>query len=95
MVDAKLACRVSMSFPTNLICSSGSGTTDGNTYGSSDGEGDLDLLRDEDGKSYDDGEDDDGKSDSGGEDDDGIFDVALLYPSAGDPLLLRRWQRQG
>nr|GEV56880.1 hypothetical protein [Tanacetum cinerariifolium] len=37
----------------------------------SDGEGDLGLLRDEDGKSDGDGKDDDGKSGSGGEDNDG------------------------
>nr|GEU70516.1 UBN2 domain-containing protein [Tanacetum cinerariifolium] len=44
------------------------GGGDGDTDGGSDGECDLDLLRDEDGKSDGDGEDDDGKSGSGGED---------------------------
>ncbi|GJS00872.1 hypothetical protein Tco_0317380 [Tanacetum coccineum] len=72
----QLACKVSMSSPTDSICSGGGGTAtaggddsgDGDTDGGSDGEGDLDLLRDEDGKS--DGDDDDGKS-GGGNDDDG------------------------
>ncbi|GJR88588.1 hypothetical protein Tco_0212599 [Tanacetum coccineum] len=71
MKDVKLARRVSMSSSTNSMCSGGGGATGGGD-GGSDGEGDLDLLRDEDGKSEGDGEDDDGKSGSGGEDDDGI-----------------------
>ncbi|GKB81441.1 hypothetical protein Tco_0948336, partial [Tanacetum coccineum] len=46
MADAKLAHRVSMSFPTDSICSGGGATA----VGGGDGEGDLDLLRDEHGK---------------------------------------------
>ncbi|GKF09984.1 hypothetical protein Tco_0044208 [Tanacetum coccineum] len=76
MADAKLACRVSMSSPIDSI-SSGGGTAisggEGDTNDGSDGEGDLDLLRDEDGKSNGGGEDDDVKSD-GGDDNDGISD---------------------
>ncbi|GKF40979.1 hypothetical protein Tco_0124321 [Tanacetum coccineum] len=90
MPDAKLARRVSISSPTNLICSGGGGTTagdgdgsgDGDTDGGSDSEGDLDLLQDEDGKSDGGGEDDDGKSD-GGDDDDGKSgggDVGISFP---------------
>nr|GFA87931.1 hypothetical protein [Tanacetum cinerariifolium] len=50
--------------------SGGSGSGDGDTDDGSDGEGNLDLLQDEDGKSDggdedDDGRSDDGKSDSG------------------------------
>ncbi|GJT32033.1 hypothetical protein Tco_0922452 [Tanacetum coccineum] len=55
----------SMLSPTDLICSGGSGTVVGSgdvTGDGSDGEGDLDLLRDEGGKS------------DGGDDNDGIFD---------------------
>ncbi|GKB83161.1 hypothetical protein Tco_0950056 [Tanacetum coccineum] len=80
MADAKLARRVSMSSPTDSICSGGDGTSggggsgDGVTNGGGDGEGDLDLLRDKDGKSDGDGEDNNGKSDSGSKDDDGISD---------------------
>ncbi|GJQ97706.1 hypothetical protein Tco_0008845 [Tanacetum coccineum] len=75
MTYAKLACKVSMSSPTDSICSGGDGTTvgggDGDTDdGSCDG-GDMDLLRDENGKSDGGGKDDDGKSD-GGDDNDGI-----------------------
>ncbi|GJT13739.1 hypothetical protein Tco_0860781 [Tanacetum coccineum] len=69
MAYAKLTRRVSMSFPTDSICSDGGGTAVGGGYG----EGDLDLLRDKDGKSDGDSEDDDGKSD-GGDDNDGISD---------------------
>ncbi|GJX91683.1 hypothetical protein Tco_0345009 [Tanacetum coccineum] len=69
MADAKLARKVSMSFRTDSICSDGGGTT----VGGGDGDGNLDLLRDKDGKSDGGGEDDDGKSD-GGDDNDGIFD---------------------
>ncbi|GJY07100.1 hypothetical protein Tco_1412293 [Tanacetum coccineum] len=43
----------------------------GSTAAGGDGEGDLSLLQNDDGKSNGDGEDGDGKSDSGGEDDDG------------------------
>ncbi|GKF36309.1 hypothetical protein Tco_0113067 [Tanacetum coccineum] len=50
-----LACMVSMSSPVDSICYRGGEPA----IGGSDGEGDLDLLRDE-----------DGKSDGGGEDDD-------------------------
>nr|GEY95228.1 hypothetical protein [Tanacetum cinerariifolium]GEZ18200.1 hypothetical protein [Tanacetum cinerariifolium] len=59
----------SMLSPTDSICSSGGGTV----VGGGDGEGDLDLLRDEDGKSDGDGEEDNVKSD-GGDDNDGISD---------------------
>ncbi|GJV23761.1 hypothetical protein Tco_1376456 [Tanacetum coccineum] len=59
------------------ICSGGGGTTagdgDGDTNDGSDGEGNLDLLQDEDGKSDGGGKDDDVKSD-GGDDNDGISD---------------------
>ncbi|GJQ92204.1 hypothetical protein Tco_0003343 [Tanacetum coccineum] len=73
MADVKLACMVFISSPTNSICSGGGGSGgSGSGDGGSDDEGDLDLLRDMDGKS-DGGEDDDGKSD-GGEDDDGKSD---------------------
>ncbi|GKB61758.1 hypothetical protein Tco_0917944 [Tanacetum coccineum] len=65
--DAILACWVSMSSPIDSICSGGG------TDGGVDGEGDLDLLRDEDGKSDGGGEYDDVKSD-GGDDNDGISD---------------------
>ncbi|GKD84996.1 hypothetical protein Tco_1356150 [Tanacetum coccineum] len=55
MADAKLACRVFMSSPIDSISSGGGGTAvgggEGNTNDGSDDEGDLDLLRDEDGKS--------------------------------------------
>nr|GEW52418.1 reverse transcriptase domain-containing protein [Tanacetum cinerariifolium] len=76
MKDAKLAPRVPMPSLTDSICSGGG---DGDTDDGIDGDGDLDLLQDEDGKSDgdgkdDDGEDDDGKSGSGGEDYDGISD---------------------
>ncbi|GJU83545.1 hypothetical protein Tco_1285910 [Tanacetum coccineum] len=71
--DAKLARKVSMSSPTDSICSGGGdGSGDGDTDGSSDGEGNLDLLRDKDGKCNGGGEDDDRKSDGG--DNDGISD---------------------
>ncbi|GJW10760.1 zf-CCHC domain-containing protein [Tanacetum coccineum] len=66
-----------MSSPTDSIYYGGGGTTvgggDGDTDDGSDGEGDLDLLRDKDGKSDGGGEDDDVKSD-GGDDNDGISD---------------------
>ncbi|GJV15560.1 hypothetical protein Tco_1269972 [Tanacetum coccineum] len=57
----------SMLSPTDSICSGGG---DDDTNDGCDGEGDLDLLRDEDGKSDGSGEDDDVKSD----DNDGISD---------------------
>ncbi|GKF77546.1 hypothetical protein Tco_0230016 [Tanacetum coccineum] len=69
MADDKLARMVSMSFPTDSICSGGGGTA----VSGGDGEGNLDLLPDTDGKSDGGGEDDDGKSD-GGDDNDGISD---------------------
>ncbi|GJX65927.1 hypothetical protein Tco_0300270, partial [Tanacetum coccineum] len=85
--DANLACRVSMSSPTDSIRSRGGGggsstTCDGGGStaggsGSGGGEGDLDLLRDYNGKSDGGGEDDDGKSDGGGEDDDGSNGISL------------------
>ncbi|GJY25174.1 hypothetical protein Tco_0399900 [Tanacetum coccineum] len=65
--DAILACWVSMSSLIDSICSGGG------TDGGVDGEGNLDLLRDEDGKSDGGGEDDYVKSD-GGDDNDGISD---------------------
>nr|GEY66618.1 hypothetical protein [Tanacetum cinerariifolium] len=77
MTDAKLARMVSMSSPIDSICYGGDGTAvgggDGDTDDGSGDEGDLDLLRDEDGKSNGGDEDDDGKSD-GGDDNDGISD---------------------
>ncbi|GJU38734.1 hypothetical protein Tco_1191691 [Tanacetum coccineum] len=55
MAYAKLARKVSMSSPTDSICSGGDGTAvgggDGDTDDGSGDEGDLDLLRDENGKS--------------------------------------------
>nr|GEU33253.1 hypothetical protein [Tanacetum cinerariifolium] len=64
----------SMSSSTDLICSGGGGTTvvggDGDTYDGSHGEGYLDLLRDEDGKSDGGGENDDVKSDGSDNNDD-------------------------
>ncbi|GJY05113.1 hypothetical protein Tco_0371053 [Tanacetum coccineum] len=69
-----------MSSLTDSICSGGGGTAvgggDGDTDDGSDGESDLDLLRDEDGKSDGGGEDDDVKS-NGGDDNDGIYDGRL------------------
>ncbi|GKE53134.1 hypothetical protein Tco_1488290 [Tanacetum coccineum] len=77
MADAKLARKVSMSSPTNSICYGGGGTVvgggDGDTNDGSDGESDLDLLQDEDGKSDGGGEDDDVNSNDG-DDNDGISD---------------------
>ncbi|GKD66445.1 hypothetical protein Tco_1308553 [Tanacetum coccineum] len=66
---------VSTSSPTDSTryggsgtCGGGSGTAGGGgTAGGCSGEGDLDLLRDNDGKSDGGGEDDDSKSDGGGE----------------------------
>ncbi|GKG27888.1 hypothetical protein Tco_0406215, partial [Tanacetum coccineum] len=66
-----LAHWVSMSFLTDSICSGSGGIIVGGGDDGSDGEGDLDLLQYEDGKSDGDGEDDDVKSD-GGDDNDGI-----------------------
>nr|GEX96418.1 hypothetical protein [Tanacetum cinerariifolium]GEY16165.1 hypothetical protein [Tanacetum cinerariifolium] len=67
----------SMSSLTNSICSGGGDTAvgggDGDTDDGSNGEGYLDLLRAEDGKSDGSGKDDDVKSD-GGDDNDGISD---------------------
>nr|GEV14264.1 hypothetical protein [Tanacetum cinerariifolium] len=71
--------RVSMlaskSSPTDSICFGGGGTVvgggDGDTNDGSDGEGDPDLLQDEDSKNDGGGEDDDVKS-NGGDDNDGI-----------------------
>nr|GEW26187.1 hypothetical protein [Tanacetum cinerariifolium] len=83
--------RVSMSSPIGSICSGGgntaagggdgnggSGSDDGDTDDGSDGKGDLGLLRDDHGKSGDDGKDDDGMSD-GGKDDDGNSDGSNGY----------------
>ncbi|GJX76996.1 hypothetical protein Tco_0323807 [Tanacetum coccineum] len=68
-MEARSQKLASMSSLTDSICSGGGGTAaDGG-----DGEGDLDLLQDEDGKSDGGGEDDDVKSD-GGDDNDGISD---------------------
>ncbi|GJT36863.1 hypothetical protein Tco_0936728 [Tanacetum coccineum] len=80
--DAKLACRVSMSSLIDSICSGGG------TDGGVDGEGDLDLLRDEDGKSDGCGEYDDVKSD-GGDDNDGISDGDLLSQLTGKGMASR------
>nr|GEW00660.1 hypothetical protein [Tanacetum cinerariifolium] len=63
--DAKLTRRVSISFPTDSIFFGGGGIV----VGGGDGEGELDLLQDDDGKSDGDGEDDDGKSDGGDDND--------------------------
>ncbi|GJV03322.1 hypothetical protein Tco_1336891 [Tanacetum coccineum] len=86
MADAKVARRVFMSSSTDTICYASGGTAagggDGDTYSGSDGEGDLKLLQDKDGKSDGDGEDDDGKSVSGGEDDDGISDGSNGWASS-------------
>nr|GEX13267.1 putative reverse transcriptase domain-containing protein [Tanacetum cinerariifolium] len=59
-----------------------SGGSDGGTNGGIDGEDDMDLLRDEDGKSDGGGEVDNDKSD-GGKDDDGKSDggVGISFPS--------------
>ncbi|GJX56085.1 hypothetical protein Tco_0285982 [Tanacetum coccineum] len=75
MADSKLARRVSMSSPTDSIYYGGGGNAvcggAGDTDDDSDGEGDLDILRDEDGKSDGGGEDDDGVKSDGGDDNDG------------------------
>nr|GEU29586.1 hypothetical protein [Tanacetum cinerariifolium] len=75
--DPTLARRVSMQSPTDSICSGAGGTAigggDGDTHDGDNDEGNLDLLRDKDGKSYGGGEDDDVKSNGGG-DNDGISD---------------------
>nr|GEZ97216.1 hypothetical protein [Tanacetum cinerariifolium]GFA06671.1 hypothetical protein [Tanacetum cinerariifolium] len=92
MADAKLARRVSMFSPTNLTFSSVGGTTVGygeyDTHDCSDGEGDLDLLQDEDGKSNGSGKDDDVKS-GGGDHNDGIFDGCNGWQVDGDAALHR------
>nr|GEU94494.1 hypothetical protein [Tanacetum cinerariifolium] len=86
LADAKLAHRC----PTDSICSCGGGTAggggygsgDGDTDGGSDGEVNLDLLRDKNGKSDGGGKDDYSKSD-GGDDDDGKSgggDVGISFP---------------
>ncbi|GJT72578.1 nucleotide-binding alpha-beta plait domain-containing protein [Tanacetum coccineum] len=72
-LDAKLAHRVSMSSPIDSICFGGGGSGDDDTDGGGNSEGNLDLLRDKDGKSDGGSEDNDGKSD-GGDDNDGISD---------------------